>query len=118
MNRLLALLPALLLPAAVLAQDVPEAARKDLWCGIAFGIIAADLPADASAENKAIGEQFAGGSETLVARAATAHIEAGYSEAAFAAYKAEQDAAVAANMSGPQADYAYSYEDCATLIGL
>jgi len=117
MRRLIALVPALLLPAAALAQEVPEAARKELWCGIAFGIIAAELPADASAENQALAARFAAGSATLVARATAAHLEAGYTEPGFAAYKAAQEEAVAANMSGAEADYAYSYEDCSTLLG-
>ena len=118
MKRLLALAPALLFSTAVLAQDVPEDAKKDLWCGIAFGIISADVPADATEENKAMAKQFADGSVKLIDRAAAAHISAGYTEASFATYKTEQEAAVSANMSGPEADYVYKFEDCATLLGL
>lgn len=118
MKRLLALAPALLLSTAVFAQEVPEAARKDLWCGIAFGIISADIPADETEENKAMAKEFAEGSVMLIDRASAAHVEAGYTDTSFAAYKAEQEAKVSANMSGPEADYEYKYEDCATLLGL
>lgn len=43
MKRLMALLPAVLLSAAAFAQEAPEAAQTDLWCGIAFGILSAGL---------------------------------------------------------------------------
>lgn len=118
MKRLLALVPALLLPAVALAQEVPDAAKKDLWCGIAFAIISADVPADTTEENKAMAKQFAEGSGMLIDRATTAHIAAGYDEAGFATYKAEQEKHVAENMGGPEASYEYKYEDCATLLGL
>ena len=58
MKLLLALVPAVLLSTAALAQEVPDAAKKDLWCGIAFGIISADVPADASDEDKALAKQY------------------------------------------------------------
>lgn len=118
MRRLLALVPAVLLSTVALAQEVPEAARKDLWCGLAFGVIAADVPADASDEDKALAKQFADGSVMLIDRATAAHLEAGYDEAGFATYKAEQVAHVEANMGGPQEEVDYKYEDCAPLIGL
>lgn len=118
MKRLLVLLPALLLPTAVVAQEVPDTARKDLWCGIAFGIISAEAPADASDGDKVLLQQFAEGSTMLIERATSAHLAAGYDTAGFAAYKAEQEQVVADNMGGPEADYAFKYEDCAALIGL
>lgn len=118
MKRLLALVPAALLTTAALAQEAPEAAKKDLWCGIAFGILSADVPADAAEETKALAQQFADGSVMLIERATAAHMEAGYDAAGFAAHKAEREAHVAANMAGPEPDYDYKYEDCTLLIGL
>lgn len=118
MKRLLALVPAVLFSTAALAQEVPEAAKMDLWCGIAFGVIAADVPADASDEDKALAKQFADGSVMLIDRATAAHMEAGYDETSFATYKTEQEAHVQANMGGPQEEVDYKYEDCAPLIGL
>ena len=57
----LALAAVLLANAPALAQDVPEAVRKDLWCGIAFTIIAREAPGDASAEQKALATRFEDG---------------------------------------------------------
>ena len=118
MKRLLALLPAVLFSTASLAQDVPEAAKKDLWCGIAFGIIAGSVPDDATDDDKALAKQFTDGSVMLIDRATAAHMEAGYDEASFATYKAEQEAHVEANMGGPEEEVDYKYEDCSPLIGL
>lgn len=118
MIRLLALVPAVLMTTSVFAQEAPEEAKKDLWCGIAFGIISADVPADAPEETKALAQQFANGSVMLIERATVAHMDAGYDAAGFAAHKAEREAHVAANMAGPEPDYDYKYEDCTVLIGL
>lgn len=118
MKRLLALLPAVLISTTALAQEAPEAAKKDLWCGIAFNIVAADIPSDATDEQKAVVKQFTEGAVMLIDRATAAHLEAGYDEAGFATYKAEREAQVTAqvNMTGDQADY--SFEECSALLGL
>lgn len=118
MKRLLALVPAVLLTTSAFAQEAPEAAKKDLWCGIAFGILSADVPADAAEETKVMVQKFADGSVMLIERATAAHLEAGFDEASFATHKAEREAHVAANMAGPEPDYDYKYEDCTVLIGL
>lgn len=117
MKKLLALAAAMLLGMApAQAQEVPEQARRDLWCGIAFGIVSADASAAASGDDKAIVERLADGSAMLLERAFAAHLALGYSEAAFAARKAEQEALVAAALSDAGHDHDYSYEDCRTLI--
>lgn len=118
MKRLLALVPAVLLTTSAFAQEAPEAAKKDLWCGIAFGILSADVPADAPEETKALAQQFADGSVMLVERATIAHIEAGYDAAGLATHKAEREALMAANMADPGPDYDHTFEDCTALIGL
>lgn len=118
MKRLMALVPAVLFSTVALAQEVPEAARMDLWCGIAFNVVAADTPPDATEEQKAVVRQFTDGAQLLIDRATTAHMAAGFDEEGFAAYKAEREARVAAqlSMTGEQADY--SYEECSALLGL
>lgn len=116
MKRLMALVPAVLISAAAFAQEAPEAAKMDLWCGIAFDIISADVPADAPEETKALAKQFADGSTMLIERATTAHLAAGYDEASFAAYKTEREAYVAANMAGPETEYDYNFEECRSLL--
>ena len=118
MKRLVALIPAALLATVALAQEAPEPARKDLWCGIAFGIVAAGIPADAPEEAQAEARQMADGSAMLIDRATLEHMEAGYDEAGFAAHKAEREAHVAANMVGPEPEYDYKYEECSALLGL
>jgi hypothetical protein len=118
MKWLLALAPALLLSTAALAQEAPEAAKKDLWCGIAFNILLADVRADAPEETKAQAKVIADGSAMLIERATAAHMEAGFNAADFATHKAEQEAHVAANMAGPEPEYDYKYQDCADLLGL
>lgn len=118
MKRLMALVPAALFSAAAFAQEVPEAAKMDLWCGTAFNIVAADIPSDATDEQKAVVQQFTEGAVMLIDRATAAHMEAGYDEAGFAAHKAEREAYVTAqvNTTGDQADY--SFEECSALLGL
>jgi hypothetical protein len=118
MKRLMALVPAVLLATAAFAQEAPEAAKKDLWCGIAFNIVASDIPSDATDEQKAVIEQYVAGATMLVERATTAHMEAGYDAAGFAAHKAEREAHVTTqvNMTGDGADY--SFEECSALLGL
>ena len=118
MKRLLILVPAVFLATAALAQQAPETAVRDLWCGIAFGLVAADIPADATAEQKAVVADFVAGAAMLVERATIAHLEAGYDEAAFDTHKAEREAHVAAqvNMTGNEADY--SFEECSALLGM
>lgn len=118
MKRLMALLPAVLLSAAAFAQEAPEAAKMDLWCGIAFNIVASDIPSDATEEQKTVVKQYTDGAQMLIGRATAAHMEAGYDEAGFAAHKAEREARVTAqvNVTGDQADY--SFEECSALLGL
>jgi len=118
MKGLMALVPAVFFSTAVFAQEAPEAAKMDLWCGIAFNIVAADIPSDATDEQKAVVQQFTDGAVMLIERATAAHMEAGFDEAGFTAHKAEREAYVTAqvNMTGDQADY--SFEECSALLGL
>ncbi|MHB1110247.1 MAG: hypothetical protein ACYCZU_08030 [Devosia sp.] len=114
----MALIPTVLLSTATFAQEAPEAAKMDLWCGIAFNIVASDIPSDATEEQKAVVMQYTDGAQMLIDRATAAHMEAGYDDASFAAHKTEREAHVTAqvNMTGDQADY--SFEQCSALLGL
>ncbi|MDP1731926.1 MAG: hypothetical protein Q8L54_12285 [Devosia sp.] len=118
MKRLMALVPAVLLVTAAFAQEAPEAAKMDLWCGIAFNIVASDIPSDATEEQKAVVKQYTDGAAMLIERATAAHMGAGYDAAGFATHKAGREAYVTAqvNMTGDQADY--SFEECSALLGL
>src|SRR5690606_195218 len=102
MNKLASLVPALLLyTLPALAQSVPEPASRDLWCGIALGVVSVELPVDATEETRAMVQRFAAGSDMLIGRAAAAHLEAGYSEERFAAHLAAEQDRVAESLSGP-----------------
>jgi hypothetical protein len=118
MKRLLILLPVLLLTTAAAAQEVAEESAKDLWCGIAFGIITAEAPADATAEQQAMIQQFSEGGTMLVDRARTAHLESGFTDESFATHLETLTAEVNTQVHAAGDTAAYSFEDCSALIGL
>jgi hypothetical protein len=119
-SRLALLLPALLLGTACLAQEVTSDTATDLWCGIALTLATRDVPADAAPEVlKEVGP-YKTGAELLMGRAKSAHLEAGYTEEAFVAYLATQEAEVIKELASTDPAIAppHSFEDCAALIGL
>lgn len=120
MRRTAVLLAALVLTGPVFGQEIPEASRKDLWCGLAFTMAAGDVPADAAPEILAVTDPYRKGAELLVGRAKAVHLESGYTEAAFEALAAETEAEITAQLSStdPAVAPRYSFEDCAALIGL
>ena len=118
MYRLLPLLPALLLATAVSAQEVAEESTKDLWCGVAFGIITAEAPADATAEQQTLIKQYTDGGLMLVDRAKTAHLSSGFTEESFATHLETLTADVNTQVHAPGNTAKYSFEECSALIGL
>ena len=120
MRRLAVLLAALVLPGTVSGQEIPEASRMDLWCGLAFTLAARDVPADAAPEILAVTDPYKKGAEMLVGRAKAVHLESGYTEEAFEALRTETEATITAELSSTDPAIApqYSFEDCAALIGL
>ncbi len=86
MPRLLAIV-FMLLPVAAMAQEVPEEARMDLWCGTAFELVTRDAAADATGE--AATKRYADGARLLIQRAIPIYLESGYSDQALAAYRDE-----------------------------
>jgi hypothetical protein len=119
MRRLLVLLPALVLATAAAAQDIPQATAKDFWCGVAFDLAARDVPADAAPEVLSVTDPYKKGAERLIGRSRIAHLEAGYTDEAFDALKVKTEATIAAELAStdPAIEPAYSFEDCAALIG-
>ena len=115
---LLAALPALLLATMAGAQEVPEQATMDLWCGIAFGIVSAGAPGDATEDQKAIIKEYADGGARLVEQAKAAHLENGYTETSFAAHLDTVTAEVNTQVNATDDSAAYSFEDCSALIGM
>ena len=58
MRRLAVLLAALFLAGPTFGQEIPEASRKDFWCGLAFSMAARDVPADAAPEILAVTDPY------------------------------------------------------------
>jgi hypothetical protein len=118
MKRLTVLLPMLLLATPAAAQQVPESAMKDLWCGLALTIAASEVPADATEEQKASVVPFVEGAEMLVARATGAYLEAGFTAESFALHRAAIEPEIESQITGGGGDAAYSFEECSALLGL
>lgn len=102
-----------------LAQEVPLAAQKDLWCGTAFDLMTRDV---STREGKApaAAAPFIEGSQMLIKRALPIYLESGYSDAALATLRArlEADVARAIDGKGVGESASYSFQECSALIGL
>lgn len=119
MLRFLAIV-AVLLPVAAFAQDVPDEAVMDLWCGTAFDLMTRDAPADATAEKLASARIYADGGQLLIQRAIPIFLESGYTDEALASYRADLETTVGRVVNGSARageDAAYSFQDCSALIG-
>lgn len=120
MRRLLFALPLALAASGVLGQEVSAEIRRDFWCGVAFDLAARDVPENAAPEVLAVTTPYKAGAETLIGRARVAYLEAGYTEEAFEALRAETETRVLAELgrTDPAVEPPHSFEDCAALIGL
>lgn len=119
MRHLLALF-LVLAPTAVLAQDVPAEAERDLWCGTAFELLVADEPADASPEKLAAAKPYEEGAKRLIQRALPIYLESGFSDAALLTYRQKLEASVSRVVNGGgwnDGDQSPSFEDCRALLG-
>lgn len=136
MKRLVALVPALLLALPALAQEAPEGAYKNLWCGIAFSGTAAMMPAlpeadvaaaraagDAATEEQtALVEQadmielFRTGGEGLIAQATEAYKGAGFTDEQFTAVQTELKPKVETQIQGPGDAAEFTYEQCLEVL--
>lgn len=111
MQRHVALALFLLAPAMAFAQTVPEDAARDLWCGVALGVIAGEAPADLPAERRDLVARFAEGGALLIDRARTAHLENGYTEEQFADHLAALEVTAT-----PSPDAPFSFEECLAVL--
>ncbi|HEY9011171.1 MAG TPA: hypothetical protein VIN06_09140 [Devosia sp.] len=120
MRRLLLAFPLVLATFGALAEEVSAEVRKQFWCGVAFDLAARDVPEDAAPEVLAVTTPYKTGAGTLIGRARVAYLEAGYTEEAFEALRAETEARVLAELArtDPAVEPQHSFEDCAALIGL
>jgi hypothetical protein len=115
MQRLIAL-PLLLLSTAAFAQEVPEATKMDLWCGLAFSIVSEDAPGDATADQKAIIERFAEGGRQLTDRAKAIYLESGFTEENLNAHVDTLRAEVTSQVDSTEIPAPYSFEECSALL--
>lgn len=120
MRRLLLALPLLVAASGVMGQEISAETRKDFWCGVAFDLAARDVPDDAAPEVLAVTTPYKTGAETLIGRARMVYLESGYTEDVFEELRADTEKQVLAELGSTDAavEPAYSFEDCAALIGL
>ena len=106
--------------AAVLAQEVPQAAQMDMWCGTAFLLMTREAPTDAGAEKLAEARVYAEGGQRLVDRAIPIYLESGYTDDALTLFRSKLEAGIDRAINGAgnaMEDAAYSFQDCSALIG-
>jgi hypothetical protein len=117
--RLFLALSLLLIPTLTFAQEVPEDAQMDLWCGTAFKLLTLDSPADATEEQVNAAKVFSDAGDTLIKRALPIYLEQGYSDEALAALRTGLEAEIKPIVTGgPGAGKPrYSFEDCQGRIG-
>ena len=109
-----------LLPLAAIAQEVPDEAQMDMWCGTAFELMTRDAPADATPEKLASAKVYADGGALLLQRALPIYLESGYSDEALAKYRRDLEDSIGRVVNGSTRttdDAAYSFQDCSALIG-
>ena len=109
-----------LLPLAAIAQEVPDEAQMDMWCGTAFELMTRDAPADATPEKLASAKVYADGGALLLQRALPIYLESGYSDEALAKYRSDLEDSIGRVVNGSTRasdDTAFSFQDCSALIG-
>jgi hypothetical protein len=134
MKRLLVLAPALFMALPALAQEAPEGAYRDLWCGIAFGTATEQAPnatpeqlAEARAATEPTQEQIdmiaqddmiqhlTVGGQGLIDSAKAAYIEATFTEEQFATVQTELSPKVVEQVTGT-GEAEFAFEDCFALL--
>lgn len=121
LRPLAALALSLVSATASMAQEVPQQAQMDMWCGTALVLMAGEAPADAGPENLAEAGSYAEGGQRLIDRAIPIFLESGYTDAALTSLRARLEADVDRAINGTgnaMEDADYSFQDCSALIGL
>lgn len=135
MKRLLVLVPAVLFALPAMAQTAPEAAYKDLWCGLAFEAAGKSAPfteADLAAARTAgasgtpeqqqivqqqdMVDQFVVGGRQLIERATEAYKAAGFTDAAFTDVRTELEPKVAQQVTGGGGEAEFTFDECSALL--
>lgn len=104
--------------APALSQEMADATRMDLWCGLALTLVAEGAPGDATEEQKALAARFAEGGLMLTDRAKALLLESGFSDDQLAAQVETMGADADAAVNRADTEPAYSFEECAALLPL
>lgn len=110
--------PFVLFATGAMAQQVPDDAVRDLWCGIAFGIVSGSAPTDVNEDQKAIIQAYADGGLLLIDRSKAVHLQNGYTEDSFAARLDSLAADVTTQVNATDNSAQYSFEECSALLSL
>src|SRR6218665_53975 len=98
------------------AQEAPEAAYKDFWCGTAFSSLAGMLPPDAAEEDRALAASYTDGGAALLARAMAAYAEAGFTEEQISTTQTELSGTVIEQVSGTGESAEFTFDECAAVL--
>lgn len=116
MKSLALALPALFVASLALGQEIPASAARDLWCGIAFGLVVETAPTDVNEDQQAIIKAYADGGAGLIERARSAYRDSGFSDAAFETQLAQLTATVTREVNATDNSARHSFEECSALL--
>ena len=111
--RRLAVLPLILAATVAQAQQVPEQSLMDLWCGLAFTIVAAEAPPDAPQD---LVDRFAEGGRVLTDRASAIYLESGHTDQSLNAQIDTLRTDVRTQLDSAEIPDTYSFEECDALL--
>lgn len=116
MKRLIAAaaLTPMMLASGAFAQTVPEEVDMQLWCGTAMVLFFSNPPPDLTPEEQKEAEGYIAGGTALLETVVQAHLDAGFTQEAIDAKKAEYETTVMQEITGDAATY--SFEDCLALL--
>jgi hypothetical protein len=117
MNRLFAAvaLAPMLLVSGAFAQDVPDEANKQLWCGTAMVAFFSAMPSDQlSPEEQVEAQGYIEGGKSLIDTGAQAALDAGVAQEAVDKLKLDLQTLVMEEINGDKASY--SFEECLALL--
>jgi hypothetical protein len=117
MNRLFAAaaLAPMFLVSGAFAQDAPEEAKKQLWCGTAMVAFFSAMPSDQlSPEEQKEAAGYIAGGKALIETGAQGYLAAGFTQEAIDKLKLELETGVMDEINADKAQY--SFEECLPLL--
>ena len=107
--------PPAALTAAASAVGGPDTSRN-LWCGLAFGIVVATTPAENARRD--VVEQYAEGGRRLLESAKSVYLANGFTEETFSAHVQAASVDIERAVNATDEHPPFSFEECSALIGL